>query len=133
MLTAFVIGLLLTAVFIGISVAVGLHKDRSVYVITLISIALFYVVFALEHGSVAEIILNICIAGLFIICALLGYIRGLYLVGFALIGHGIFDIIYPMTGNSPAPIWWPPFCLAVDVTLGLFLIFNLKTAKVKNV
>ena len=132
MIMPFLIGIGLTLGFVSTSVFFGLHKERGAYPVTLIAIALFYIVFAFEHGSPSAIILNITIASLFIGSAVLGYVRGLYIVAFALIGHGAFDIIYQMVGNSPAPDWWAPLCLAADLILGGFLIYFLKTSKLLN-
>lgn len=132
MIIPFLIGVGLTLGFVAISIFFGLHKERGAYPVTLIAIALFYVVFAFEHGSLFAIIFNITFASVFIGSAVWGYARGLYIVAFGLIGHGAFDIIYQRVGNSPAPEWWGPLCLAADVILGGFLIYCLKTSKLLN-
>lgn len=128
----FFVGFILTLGFIFVALLSGLSRDRGVYPATLIAIALFYVVFAFEHGSHTTIIFNIIVAALFIGSAIFGYLRGLYVVAYALIGHGIFDVIYHVSGDSPAPDWWAPLCVAADVVLGGFLIYALKTNKLSN-
>lgn len=122
MIAPFLIGIALALVFLVVARFSGLDREKGVYPALLISIALFYVVFALEHGNTAQIIFNVFIAGLFIAAALLGYLKSLWIIAAGLILHGLFDAVYPAIASSPAPTWWAPFCLAVDVLFGLFLI-----------
>ena len=132
MITPFIIGIILTVGLLSISWATGLYRERGVYAVTLIAIAFFYIVFALEHGSTAVIFSNILIAGLFVGLALFGYMRSLKLVAFGLILHGIFDGIYAFSFTNPSPEWWAPFCFAVDIALGGFLLVIIKRSKIAN-
>jgi hypothetical protein len=120
-LLPFGLGIILTTGLLFVSSIVGLHKDRGVYPVTLIAIALFYVVFAFEHGGVREIVFNSVVACLFLLFAIGGYVRSLWIVAIGLIIHGLFDVVYSESASSPAPDWWAPFCLSVDLLLGLFL------------
>lgn len=127
----FLIGLSATvAAIIGAHWA-GMANSRATYTTTLIAIALFYIVFAIEHGSPSTIIINILIAGGFIALALLGQRFSIFLVAIGLLGHGLFDVMYHASGDSPAPSWWAPLCLAVDVALGGYLLWRLYVAREK--
>jgi len=120
-LIPFGLGIFLTTGLLFVSSVVGLHRDRGVYPVTLIAIALFYVVFAFEHGGILEIAFNSVVACLFLLLAIGGYVRSLWIVAIGLILHGLFDVVYSASASSPAPDWWTPFCLSVDLLLGLFL------------
>ncbi|MEO0463706.1 MAG: hypothetical protein AAF127_11285 [Pseudomonadota bacterium] len=41
-------------------------------------------------------------------------------VGILIIGHGIYDQIF--AHDAGMPVWYPPFCLGVDVVLGLGIV-----------
>ena len=115
------IGVVLGLGAIGLLRWTGMDRDRSTGPITLTAIALFYVAFAIENGDAADIAIHTAIAGLFVGLAVLGHARGLALVGVAMIGHGLFDVAMAFV-EGPAPEWWTPFCLGVDVVLGVWLI-----------
>ena len=121
-LTPLAIGVVLALGAIGLLRATGMDRDRATGPITLTAIALFYVVFAIENGEPADIAIHTAIAGAFILLAVLGHARGLVLVGAAMIGHGLFDVTMAFVDGNPAPGWWGPFCLGVDVVLGVWLI-----------
>lgn len=132
MIFPFIIGVVLTAMLLLISVMTGLARERGVYPVTLMAIALFYIVFAFEHGGPTEIIVQSMIGILFFLLAILGYKTSLYIVAAGLIMHGLFDMAYSGVASNPSPEWWAPLCLAIDVVLGVFLIFSIKIEKVEN-
>ena len=113
----FVIGVALTAASLLVFQILGLHRDRGASSTTLIAIALFYVVFSVEHGTVRVVIIQSALAFSFIALAMAGYRRSLWLVVAGLAGHGIYDIFAHSADWNPAPGWWGPFCLAVDLML----------------
>lgn len=130
MVFPFLAGLALTIALLIVSIWTGLAREKGVYPITLIAIALFYVVFAIEWGNNNQIFLNAVIAGLFMLIAIVGYRISFTLIAFGLVLHGVFDLLYAFMGSSPAPHWWAPFCLAVDVLLGLFLFFMIAKKRI---
>ncbi len=115
-------GLAFGGATIGVLRATGMDRDRATGPILLAAIALFYPVFAIEHGNTAEIALHAAIAIAFLAMAVIGHARGLVLVAVAMIGHGVFDFAAHMLSDGPAPRWWGPFCLGVDVVLGVWLL-----------
>lgn len=130
MFVPFMIGIVLTISLLLVSILVGLDREKGVYPTLLIAIALFYVVFAFEHGDLNQIILNSIVAGLFTLLALIGYRKSFTYIAIGLLLHGVFDVVYSTYANSPAPDWWAPFCLAIDVLLGLFLLFMMKKKRI---
>ena len=107
---------------IGLLRATGMDRDRATGPLLLAAIALFYPVFAIENGTGSEIALHVIIAAAFLGATLAGHARGLIVVAIAMIGHGAFDIAAHVLSDGPAPRWWGPFCLGVDVVLGVWLL-----------
>jgi hypothetical protein len=55
-----------------------------------------------------------------------GFNRSSWLVVAALAGHGVFDFVHHFFIENPGvPHWWPGFCLALDVTLAVWLAIRL--------
>ena len=115
-------GLAFGGATIGVLRATSMDRDRATGPILLAAIALFYPVFAIEHRDAAEITLHVATALAFLATAVIGHARGLILVAVAIIGHGLFDLAAHMLSDGPAPRWWGPFCLGVDVVLGAWLL-----------
>ncbi len=64
---------------------------------------------------------SVGIAG-FILVAVIGFKRNLWLVVGVLFFHGIFDFFHAdVIVNAGVPAWWPMFCLAYDVTAAGYL------------
>lgn len=114
-------GIVLTVAVLGISSALGLHRERGVWPALLIAIAAFYVVFAFEHSSASGIFWQSAIAMTFMVLALFGYKTSLWFIVAGLVLHGIFDGVSLWLGASPAPHWWGPFCVGVDFLLAAAL------------
>ena len=131
-LAALLIGLALTAGFLLVARLIGLHRDRGTWVSTLIAIALFYIVFAVQSGVAASIALHVSVATAFIGVALFGYVRSLWWVVIGLALHGGFDLVSVGSGANPAPSWWGPLCLGVDLLLAGSLAFWLYTNVIKD-
>jgi hypothetical protein len=109
----------------GVSVfarVVGLDRDRAFYPVVLIVIAMLYELFAVMGGSTRALVLE-SIGGVgFILLAVLGFKRNLWLAAAGLAAHGIYDFFHRHLFTNPGvPAWWPAFCMAYDVTAAAFL------------
>jgi hypothetical protein len=63
----------------------------------------------------------------FVVLAVVGFKKSLWLVAVALAGHGAFDCVHHLfIQNLGVPAWWPGFCLSFDVFAGGFLAILLK-------
>jgi len=63
--------------------------------------------------------------------AAFGFRSSLWIVAAALAAHGIFDLVHGNAiSNSGVPAWWPPFCLAYDVTAAGYLAW-LKRGRIR--
>jgi hypothetical protein len=104
----------------GVSVfarLVGLDRDRAFYPTVLVVIASYYVLFAVIGGSVRALVVDSMLMTGFVIVAVVGFKRSLWIVVAALAAHGVLDALHgAFVANPGVPPWWPPFCLAYDVT-----------------
>ena len=118
----YLIGLILALAVVGLAAIVGFDRERVFYPTLLIVIGSYYALFAAMGAPVRTLVIESVVAGGFLLLAIVGFKRNLWIVVAALIAHGVFDYIHHMFINNPGvPHWWPGFCLAFDVTIGAFL------------
>ena len=122
----YLIGLALAAAVVWFATVVGLGRDRSFYPTVLIIIGSYYVLFAAMGASRRTLLAEIVVAGIFLLLAVFGFKRSLWVVVFGSIGHGLFDFVHHFVIDNPGvPRWWPGFCLAFDVVFGVLLAWLL--------
>ena len=122
----YLIGLILSLAVAGSAAAIGFDRERAFYPTVLIVIASYYVLFAAMGASRRTLIIEIVVAGGFLLVAVLGFRKDFWLIVTALIGHGIFDFAHRFFIDNPGvPHWWSGFCLAFDALLGAFLTVRL--------
>ena len=110
----------------ALAICVGFDRDRAFYPTVLIVVASYYVLFALMGASGRTLALELSVAGGFLLAAVIGFRRNLWMVVVALVGHGVFDFTHHLFIDNPGvPHWWPGFCLAFDVIAGGFLALLL--------
>jgi hypothetical protein len=74
-----------------------------------------YMGFAFADGRVSILILELTVATVFIVLALLGLWQAPMFIGIGLILHGIWDLVHRPNGvTTKLPSWYPPFCAAFD-------------------
>ena len=118
----YLIGVLLSAAVAGLATFVGLARERSFYPTVLIVIGSYYVLFAAMGASGRTIAIETAVATAFLLIAVLGFKRNLWLVAAAIAGHGVFDFFHhSLIENPGVPRWWPGFCLAFDVGFGAYV------------
>jgi hypothetical protein len=109
-----------------LAAGVGFDRDRSFAPIVLIVIASYYILFAVIGGSQRTVVTESLVATGFLLIALIGFKRNLWLVAAAIAGHGLFDFVHGFFIDNPGvPSWWPGFCLAFDVLFGVWLVVLL--------
>ena len=115
------------ALAVGILATVTrMDRDRALYPVVLIAIAALYGLFGAIDGTPGVIVT--AVAGMipFATLALLGFRHSLWIVVFALAGHGVYDLVHPhIVTDTGVPAWWPAFCLAYDATAALYLAILL--------
>ena len=114
---AYVVGTVLACCVSLFARRVGFDRDRAFYPTVLVVIASYYVLFAVMGGSVYALVVESMIMTGFVVAAVFGFKMNLWIVAVALTGHGVFDVLHDsLLANPGVPAWWPPFCLAYDVT-----------------
>jgi hypothetical protein len=122
----YLIGLFLALAVAGLAAIIGLDRERAFYSTVLIVVASYYVLFAVMADAGRTLLIEIVIASGFLLSAIIGYKRSLWLVAIALVGHGVFDIVHHLLiENSGVPRWWPGFCSAFDIIFGGWLAVGL--------
>jgi hypothetical protein len=90
----------------------GFDRDRVFYPTLAIVIATYYILFAVMGRSLPALAMESSAAAAFLVLAVAGFKRNLWLIVAALAGHGIFDFFHHLFIHNPGvPIWWPGFCL----------------------
>lgn len=99
----------------------GVMHQRGTWATIMVAIASFYVVFAIQSGDALEIGVHTGLAAGFVALAIIGARASPWIFAAALLGHGIFDVFAGSVIANPAPGWWGPFYLGIDVMLALTL------------
>ena len=123
----YLIGVLLaaaTCVFFGM--LAGFDRERVFYPMMLAPIATYYILFAAMGSSTPALTSESLVASIFLMVAVVGFKKNLWLIVAALVGHGVFDFFHHLVIQNPGvPVWWPGFCGSFDVLAGGFLALLL--------
>src|SRR5262245_64729321 len=93
------------------------------HTVALTMIGAIYMGFAFQDGRPSIVILELSVATIFIVLALLGLWIGPIFISVGLILHGLWDLAHRPHGiGTKIPSWYPPFCAAFDfVFAGVFI------------
>jgi hypothetical protein len=126
-ITALLSGILVSIVIILYFKKKRLEKSKYIYSLLLFSFPLYYFLFAIYDFDFETLSLELLGGGLFFVLALLAltlnvfYKFALLSVGYVL--HGVYDITHNLFFiNKGTPTWWPEFCGAIDIIIGLYLL-----------
>ena len=122
----YLVGILLALAVCIFALLTGFDRDRAFYSTVVIVVAHYYILFAVM-GATTPVLISECLAAsAFIILAVVGFKKSLWIVAAALAGHGIFDVFHHRIIHDPGvPLWWPGFCMSFDVLAGAFLAILL--------
>ena len=116
----YLIGTILAVGLLAFFWLVGFDRDRVLYPTVLIVVAHYYILFAVMGGSRTALVSESVAAAVFLVLAVFGFKRSLWLVAAGLVGHGIFDLFHARLIPDPGvPVWWPGFCMSFDVVAGV--------------
>jgi hypothetical protein len=122
----YLIGVLLAAAVCAFAMLAGFDRERVFYPTMVIVVAAFYILFAVMGGSTTALTIESLVAVAFLLAAVAGFKKNLWLAAAALVGHGVFDFLHHLFIRNPGvPPWWPGFCGSFDVFAGLFLAYLL--------
>ena len=100
----------------------GFDSDRVFYPTVVIVNATYYILFAAIGGSARVLTLESLVAGAFLVLAVAGFKKNLWIAVAGLGGHGVFDFLHHLLiQNHGVPVWWPGFCLSFDVLAAAFV------------
>ena len=123
-------GIVLALTVSGLATLIGLDRDRAFYPTLLVVIASYYVLFAVMGGSGHALVVETLVTTGFLLVAVIGFKKSLWLVVAALAAHGVFDFVHGrVVANPGVPVWWPAFCLTYDVTAAAFLAWLLRRSR----
>ena len=123
-------GTVLALMVSGLATLTGLDRDRAFYPTLLLVIASYYVLFAVVGGSGHALVVETLVMTGFLLVALIGFKKSLWLVVAALAAHGVFDFVHGrVVANPGVPAWWPAFCLTYDITAAAFLAWLLRRSR----
>ncbi len=118
----YVIGVVLALAVCVFAVLVGFDRERVFYPTMVLVVATYYILFAALANSTRALVLESAAAVVFLVLAVLGFKKTLWVAVAGLVGHGVFDVFHGrMISNPGVPAWWPGFCMAFDVLAGVFL------------
>jgi len=118
----YLIGAVLAALVCAFAMLSGFDRDRVFYPTLLIVIATYYILFAAMASSTRALTIESLASAAFLILAVAGFRKNLWLVVPALAAHGVFDFFHHLVISNPGvPVWWPGFCMAFDVLAAGFL------------
>ena len=125
------IGSLLSVIFDVFAKFVGFDRDRAFYPTVLIVVGSYYVLFAVMGGTTHALLIELGVMTAFVVIAVAGFKRNLWLAAAALVGHGVLDIFHAgLVTNAGVPEYWPAFCMSYDVGAGGILAWLLMRAKI---
>src|SRR3954463_10105507 len=97
----------------------------------LCSIAFIYVGFSLKGNPMSSIVLEILVAVVFYLIAVIGYAKNNSLIAYGIVLHGIWDILHHKAAfvKTDIPSYYPIFCCIADLLLGayFFWVFRVKS------
>ncbi|HVH71655.1 MAG TPA: hypothetical protein VNB49_11160, partial [Candidatus Dormibacteraeota bacterium] len=97
----YLIGVGLAVVVCTFATLVGFDRDRVFYPTLLTVIATYYILFAVIGNSTPALVLESLIAGAFLVLAVTGFKKNLWLIVAALAGHGVFDFFHHLFIQNP--------------------------------
>ena len=126
----YLVGVVL-ALAVGLFATVaGFERDRALYPVVLIVIAVYYDLFAVMGGG-AALGWEIGVSAAFILAAVIGFRTSLWIVVAALAAHGVLDLFHgQLIANAGVPHWWPMFCLSYDVATAAYLAWRIVFKKI---
>jgi hypothetical protein len=128
----YIVGLALALVFCTAAAVLGMDRERVFYPAVVMTVASYYLAFAVIDGRPEVMAFEVTIAAVFIVAAVLGFKRNPWIAVVALGGHGVMDIFHHhLVHNNGVPPSWPGFCATFDVVAAV-LVALLMLARARD-
>jgi hypothetical protein len=122
----YLIGLGLALAVCAFAMLAGFDRDRVFYPMLMTVIVTYHILFAVLASSTPALVIESAVAGGFVVLAVAGFRKTLWLIVAALAGHGVFNFFHQsFVQNAGVPTWWPGFCLSFDLLASGFLAMLL--------
>lgn len=129
---ALLVGVLLAVATGLLATGTGMDRDRAFWAAVTIVVASYYALFAVMGASTQALVLESLIGVVFLAAAVSGFKWSLWVVVATLAAHAVFDLGHGAILTNPGvPAWWPPFCLAYDLTLAGYLAWLLRGRRLR--
>ena len=118
----YLIGVGLAVVVCAFALLAGFDRDRVFYPMLLALFPTYYILFAVMGNATPALTIESLVGCTFLMVAVAGFKKNLWLIVAGLAGHGVFDFFHHVFIQNPGvPVWWPGFCLSFDILAGGFL------------
>ena len=127
-MTPYLIGIVL-ALGVGLlGTFAGFERDRAYYAVITIVVPSYFGLYAILGGSTPVLLQESVVIAAYLVGAVLGFQRNIWLLAALLVGHGLFDAVHGFLITNPGmPAWWPAFCGSFDVVAGAYLAVRLRS------
>ena len=117
-----IVGITLALCFCAAAARLGMDRERVFYPAVAIAVASYYLAFSAGDGRAEVWLIEVAIAAVFILGAVLGFERNPWIAVLALGGHGVMDSFHGhLVHNTGVPASWPGFCMTFDVTAAVIV------------
>ena len=119
---ACIVGLTLALAFCAAAAALGMDRERVFYPAVVMTVASYYLAFAVSDGRGEVMLVEVALAAVVIVGAVLGFKRNPWIAVAALGGHGVMDAFHHhLVHNRGVPASWPGFCMSFDVAAAVIV------------
>jgi len=123
----YLVGLTLALLFCAAAAWLRTDRERVFYPAVVMTVASYYLAFAVIDGRPEVMLLEVLIAAAFIVAAVLGFKRNPWIAVVALGGHGVMDAFHHhLVHNSGVPPSWPGFCGTFDVAAAVIVAWLMR-------
>ena len=99
--------------------------QATVHALAIVLIAAVYIGFAVADGRPKVIVVEVCVASIFVLLAATAVTETAWILVAAYFGHGCKDLWQHRTQFVTNTRWCPPFCLVVDWVVAVALTVEI--------
>lgn len=123
----YIVGISLALLFCGAAAGLGMDRERVFYPAVVMAVASYYLAFAVVDGRHEVMLIEVAIAAVFIVAAVVGFKVNPWIAVVALAGHGVMDgFHHHLVHNAGVPRSWPGFCGSFDVTAAALVAWIMR-------
>ncbi|MBB4858599.1 hypothetical protein HNO88_001925 [Novosphingobium chloroacetimidivorans] len=124
---AALVGIVLSLATLPLHLVLDTRQSVDISAVVVAVIGAIYVGFALQRGSIKQIVVGSIVAACFAGVALAGLWWNPWIIPAGYVAHGLWDAVHHWRSHDlvEIPHWYPPFCAAFDwlYAIGLSIIW----------